>query len=109
MMNVYGTGSEPISFYAMNRETEEVLTAEENEDFRTDILGTMQQPYELHFGKVTGIMETDNAPGKTGYSSVYDIQGRRISEKLSSINAQLKKGIYIVTDEKNRTKKVLKR
>lgn len=109
MMNVYGTGSEPISFYAMNRETEEVMQATETEEFRTDVLGSMQHPYELHIGEVTGIVEIDN--GKlTIDNSVYDLQGRRIGEKLSAINAQLKKGIYIVTDGKNtKTQKVVRK
>ena len=110
MMNVYGNGKESINFYAMNRDTEEVLKAKEEEVFKMDVLGTMNSPYELHFGKVTGITEHDGN-NRTGsrISSVYDMQGRRINVNLSSISDQLKKGIYIVTDENNRTKKIVGR
>lgn len=110
MMNVYGTGSEPISFYAMNRETEEVMQATEIEGFRADVLGSMQHPYELHIGEVTGIKTVDNGQQMADSRQVYDLQGRRIGEKLSAINAQLKKGIYIVTDDKNtKTQKVVRK
>lgn len=109
MMNIYGTGSEPISFFAMNRETEEILQATETEEFRSDVLGTMQQPYELHIGEMTGVSDRDHSM-MNGVHAVYDLQGRRISDKLSSINAQLKKGVYIVTDEKKtKTQKVVRR
>ena len=108
MMNIYGTGSEPISFYAMNRETEELMMATETENFRTDVLGSMQQPYELHIGETTGIKDTSKGLMMDG-SDVYDLQGRQISGKLSSINARLKKGIYIVTDSKRtKTQKVVR-
>ena len=108
MMNIYGTGSEPISFYAMNRETEELMMATEAENFRTDVLGSMQQPYELHIGETTGVKDTSKELMMDG-SDVYDLQGRQISGKLSSINARLKKGIYIVTDSKRtKTQKVVR-
>jgi hypothetical protein len=93
----------------MNRETEEVMLATETEGFRADVLGSMQHPYELHIGEVTGIKTVDNGQLAKG-NTVYDLQGRRIGEKLSAINAQLKKGIYIVTDDKNsKTQKVVRK
>ena len=91
MMNVYGQGGEPIVFMALNRESGEVVAVEESESFRTDILGTMQQPYELHSGVANGIAELEEGRLKIE-NSVYDLQGRRV-EKSSVGN-----GIYIVTD-----------
>ena len=108
MMNIYGTGSELINFYAMNRNTEELLMATETEKFRVDVLGSMQQPYQLHIGETTGIKDVNNELLMDG-NGVYDLQGRQISGKLSSINARLKKGIYIVTDSKRtKTQKVVR-
>lgn len=93
MINVYGMGGERISFMALNRECGEVMGVEESEPFRTDILGTIQQPYELHSGVVTGIAEMENGRWKIGDAAVYDLQGRRVEK--SSMNSN---GIYIVTD-----------
>ena len=107
MMNVYGTGTETISFYAMNRETEEVLCAAETENFRMDVIGTVQQPYVLHIGQSTDIHSVEGQESVLSEGNVYDLQGRRIGEKLSDINAQMKKGVYIVTDRRNvKTQKV---
>ena len=92
MMNIYGQGGERITFMAQNRESGEVMGVEENETFRTDILGTMQHPYELHSGVLTGIAEIEDGRLKTN-NSVYDLQGRRV-EKSSVANG----GVYIVTD-----------
>ena len=100
MMNVYGTYSESIQFYVMNRVTEEVLIVTSTESFRADILGTISEPYNLDIGNNTGIrMISDTS--KHGYDAVYDLQGRRVKDKMSAINAQLQKGIYVVTDSKN--------
>ena len=92
MMNVYGQGGERITFMAQNRESGEVMAVLESEPFRTDILGTMQQPYELHSGIVTGIAEIEGGRLKID-NSVYDLQGRRV-ENSSVVNG----GVYIVTD-----------
>lgn len=109
MMNVYGIGSELLTFYAMNRDTEEVMQAQENEDFRADVLGTMTQPYRLSIDEATGIKTIGLSQPGAG-SAVYDLQGRRIGETLSSINAQLRKGVYIVTDGRKRvTQKVVRK
>ncbi len=93
MINVYGMGGERISFMALNRECGEVMGVEESEPFRTDILGTIQQPYELHSGVVTGIAEMENGRWKIGDAAVYDLQGRRVEKSSMTSN-----GIYIVTD-----------
>ncbi|MBR4897374.1 MAG: hypothetical protein IKZ48_01110 [Prevotella sp.] len=92
MMNVYGTGNERIVFRAMNSETGEVMDAEEQEPFHADVIGSMQQPFALHIGEVTGIAEMEGGKPKMG-SSVYDLQGRRVDE-TSVANG----GVYIVTD-----------
>jgi len=93
MINVYGMGGERISFMALNRECGEVMGVEESEPFRTDILGNIQQPYELHSGVVTGIAEMENGRWKIGDAAVYDLQGRRVEKSSMTSN-----GIYIVTD-----------
>jgi hypothetical protein len=68
----------------------------------------MQQPYQLHIGEATGIRDMNNQLLQDE-SGVYDLQGRQISGKLSSINSRLKKGIYIVTDSKRtKTQKVVR-
>ena len=103
MMNVYGTGSEPISFRVMNRETGEVLDAAEQESFRADVIGSMQQPYALHIGEKTGVRNVANDTQQT-QQATYDLQGRRVEA------GQTAKGIYVVTDgRKNKTQKVVKR
>ena len=109
MMSVCGNGSEQITFYAMNRDTEEVMQAQETEDFRADVLGTMTQPYRLSIDEATGIKTIGLSQPGAG-TAVYDLQGRRIGETLSSINAQLRKGVYIVTDGRKRvTQKVVRK
>ena len=103
MMNVYGTGSEPISFRVMNRETGEVLDAAEQEAFRADVIGSMQQPYALHIGEKTGVRYVTNDTQQT-QQATYDLQGRKVEA------GQTAKGIYVVTDgRKNKTQKVVKR
>ena len=103
MMNVYGTGSEPISFRVMNRETGEVLDAAEQESFRADVIGSMQQPYALHIGEKTGVRYVTNDTQQT-QQATYDLQGRRVEA------GQAAKGIYVVADgKKNKTQKVVKR
>ena len=92
MMNVYGQGGEHITFMALNRESGEVMTVQESEPFRTDILGTMQQPYELHSGVVTGISLTPG-PSPKGEGSIYMLDGRRVDKPSTMGN-----GAYIVTD-----------
>ena len=104
MMNVYGTGSEQIRFYALNRETGEVMAVAESETFQSDVLGTMRQPYVMHIDAATGISLT-SVPSPVGEGSIYMLDGRRVSSSNS-----LTKGIY-VTSDRNRTKtqKVIRR
>ena len=106
MMNVYGQGGERITFMALNLESGEVVAVEESEPFHTDILGTMQQPYELHSGVTTGISQIEDGKLKNE-DSVYDLQGRKVETGKPS-NGKLRSGVYIVTDEKNKkTQKVV--
>jgi hypothetical protein len=100
MMNVYGTGGERIVFRAMNSETGDVLDAEEQEPFRADVIGTIQQPFALHIGEITGIAEIEEGKLKTE-NTVYDLQGRRVEES-SVANG----GVYIVTDGTKTLKRV---
>lgn len=103
MMNVYGTGSEPISFVAMNRQTGELLAVQELEEFRADVVGTLQQPLQLHMGEATGIAGAAMRLQPAG-AEVYDLQGRRVDA------GQMQKGVYVVTDgSKTRTQKVVRR
>jgi hypothetical protein len=104
MMNVYGNSSEQIRFYALNRETGEVMAVTESETFQSDVLGTMQQPYVMHIDAATGISLT-SVPSPVGEGSIYMLDGRRVSSSNS-----LTKGIY-VTSDRNRTKtqKVIRR
>lgn len=111
MMNVYGTGNEPINFRVMNRETGEILDAAEQELFRTDIVGSMQQPYTLHIGMKTGVQTIDAATEGTMSTEIYDLQGRRVTEtQMSASGTSLQKGIYVITNgKKSQTQKIVKR
>ena len=111
MMNIYGQGGEEIVFLALHRESGEVLDVSETETFRSDVLGSLQLPYELHSGVPTGIaqLEDDKLDGE---SYVYDLQGRRVkkSSVFNSQSSMQSKGIYIMTDgKKSRTRKVVKK
>ena len=101
MMNVYGSGGEPITFCVVNRETGEVLQAIEQEPFRADVVGTMSQPYALHIGTVTGVQ---TAAADARHAAVYDLQGRRVD------GVQAGKGIYVVSGGKrSRAQKIVKK
>lgn len=101
MMNVYGSGGEPITFCVVNRETGEVLQAIEQEPFRADVVGTMSQPYALHIGTVTGVQ---TAAADARHAAVYDLQGRRVD------GVQADKGIYVVSGGKrSRAQKIVKK
>ena len=101
MMNVYGSGGEPITFCVVNRETGEVLQAIEQEPFRADVVGTMSQPYALHIGTVTGVQ---TAAADARHAAVYDLQGRRVD------GLQAGKGIYVVSGGKrSRAQKIVKK
>lgn len=101
MMNVYGSGGEPITFCVVNRETGEVFQAIEQEPFRADVVGTMSQPYALHIGTVTGV-QTVAADAR--HAAVYDLQGRRVD------GVQAGKGIYVVSGGKrSRAQKIVKK
>ena len=106
MMNVYGTGAEPISFVALNLQTGELLAAQEQEPFRADVVGTLQQPLQLHIGESTGIAGTESMPQFAG--QIFDLQGRLVGTVGTRRDASVAKGIYVVTD-KDRTQKVVKR
>ncbi len=106
MMNVYGRGNEQIVFRVIHRESGELVGVSGQEAFRTDLLGTMQQPYELNIGQLTGIKEIDNSRIDEP-QSIYDLQGRKI-ENGQSVNGKLNRGVYIVTDSNNsQTQKVV--
>ena len=49
--------------------------------------------------ETTGIEATLNT-AKTNVGAIYDLSGRKVNSKLSSLNSQLKKGIYIVNGKK---------
>ena len=103
MINVYGQGGEPIAFRAMNLATGEVMTSAEQETFRADVVGTLLQPYGLHIGQATGIVDIADGRWKAD-GSVYDLQGRQLTD------GQMTNGVYVVTDSrKTRTKKMVKR
>ena len=106
MMNVYGRGNEQIVFRVIHRESGELVGVSGQEAFRTDLLGTMQQPYELNIGQLTGIKEIDNLRIDDP-QSIYDLQGRKI-DNGQSVNGKLNRGVYIVTDSNNsQTQKVV--
>lgn len=108
MMNVYGRGSEQIVFRVIHRESGELVGVSGQETFRTDLLGTMQHPYELNIGQLTGIKEIDISRIDDP-QSIYDLQGRKI-ENGQSVNGKLNRGVYIVTDGNNsQTQKVVKK
>lgn len=91
MMNVYGENGDVIKFRALHCESGEVLTIAEKEIMRTDVIGSIHQPYDLHIGRNTGIVTNEN-PHKTHRVEFYDMQGRRID------NSQIKKGVYLQID-----------
>ena len=105
MMNVYGTGGELITFLALNSESGEVVVMNESEPFRVDILGTMRQPYELHFGTATGIAELKNGRWKIDNAIIFDLQGRRVDKSTTTT----KDGIYIVSDGAKSQKHVIRK
>lgn len=108
MMNVYGNNSETINFYAFNNNSEDVIKADEEEEFRVEVLGTMQHPYELHIGEMTGVSELPESQDNDGDMQVYDLQGRRMASSLSELKSRMKKGFYILTNgKKNETQKIL--
>lgn len=103
MMNIYGQGGEQIVFRAMYRESGEVVTISEQEAFRADLIGSVNEPYQLTIGTVTGIVDNERMRNGENEKWQYDLQGRRVNSKTS-------KGIYIVTDsKKSRTQKVVKK
>ena len=102
MMNIYGQGGEQIVFRAMYRESGEVVTISEQEAFRADLIGSVNEPYQLTIGTVTGIVDNERMRSGENEERTYDLQGRRVKSQTS-------KGIYIVTDGKKlRTQKVVK-
>lgn len=108
MMNVYGSGSETITFYVQNCETSEVLPVDESEPFQAEVLGTMQQPYVMHIGEKTGISLANDPSTKNG-ESIYQLDGRRVADSESSTpSSSLRKGIYVVTGGA-KTKKMVRR
>ncbi len=101
MMNVYGTGGELITFLALNRASGEVVTVVESESFRSDVFGTLQQPYELHNGMATGITELEEGTPSIDNATVIDLLGRPLNK-----TAKTGEGVYIVTDGEKKQKRV---
>ena len=102
MMNVYGKSGETITFRVMHRESGEVQIIAEQEPLYSDLLGTIQKPYELHIGNFTGIISTNGYQDKNS-TAVYDVQGRKVDKN------QMKKGVYVVVeDNHSQAKKVVK-
>lgn len=101
MMNVYGTGGETITFLALNFTSGEVVTVVESESFRSDVLGTLQQPYELHTGMATGITELEEGKTSIDNTTVIDLLGRPV-DKTSKTG----EGVYIVSDGDKKQKRV---
>lgn len=103
MMNVYGQGGEPITFYALNVETGEVLPVAERESFAANVIGTIQQPYQLHIGESTGISGNLREMMRN-QESLYDLHGRKVE------GTQLRNGIYVTKDKNNsKTQKVIRK
>ena len=103
MMNVYGQGGEKITFLVMHRESGEILSISESEEFGAGLLGSVRQPRQLNMGMVTGIVSLDNER-LSDNDDVYDLQGRKVDA------GQSQKGVYIVTDSKNgETQKVVRK
>jgi len=104
MMNVYGNSGDRITFRALNTVTgEEVdVTPADADDahmvFRSDIVGTLQQPVLFRLGSTTGIRTVDNVMTN---ATIYDMNGRRMND------TPRKHGVYIVTG-KNGPQKVVK-
>ena len=67
------------------------------------MVGTLQQPLQLHMGVASGIRYVA-IPSQPAGAEVYDLQGRRVDA------GQMQKGVYVVTDgSKTRTQKVVRR
>lgn len=50
MMSIYGDGNEKFSFYAMDKDTEQIFKITEAVTFEETLLGSVKKPYSLHVG-----------------------------------------------------------
>ena len=55
MMTIYGNGSEKLTFYAVDNDTEEVFKVSEEVVFTETLLGSVKRPYPLYVGNTTGL------------------------------------------------------
>lgn len=108
MMNVYGNAGDRITFRVVDSETgeeQEVVAADAGcaepwLPFRSDIVGTLQQPVLFALGEQTGIRTVGNATASRP-AAVFDMNGRQLKDTSQ------KRGVYVVT-EKQGTRKVVR-
>lgn len=84
MISVYGEGGETITFMAMEKDSEQLFNIVESTSFAADVLGSINQPYQLNIGNATSI---DVLPVlTTGNGEIYDASGRKVNGSQKGIN-----------------------
>ena len=97
-LTIYGDGATEISFVIENAETGDNYIANETLMFRSDVVGSRQNPFGLNIGDATGIdvVGSDKRP-----MTVYSLQGVLISKEATlKMLHSLPKGVYIINGQK---------
>lgn len=133
MMNIYGEGNEKIVFRAVHTETQETFVLTEELSFKETLIGSLSQPYALHFDEDTGVEEIrsgwnvwvegndlylalngklfDTVTLTDANGTVY-LSRETVSENEPVNISELPSGVYIVTAVQGKdvySKKVLKK
>ena len=99
ILPVRGKEGDELTFTLLSLTVDLGSDLKEHPTFTADAVGTMVEPLRLSFSEADAIHSV-NGSGQQPEGAVYDLTGRRVNYQLSTINYQLKKGIYIINGKK---------
>jgi hypothetical protein len=99
ILPVRGKEGDELTFTLLSLTVDLGSDLKEHPTFTADAVGTMVEPLRLSFSEADAIHSV-NGSGLQPEGAVYDLTGRRVNYQLSTINYQLKKGIYIINCKK---------
>jgi hypothetical protein len=99
ILPVRGKEGDELTFTLLSLTVDLGSDLKEHPAFTADAVGTMVEPLRLSFSEADAIHSV-NGSGLQPEGAVYDLTGRRVNYQLSTINYQLKKGIYVINGKK---------
>lgn len=100
-LTVYGEEPVPLSLLVTQLSTGETFAAQESLTFSSDMVGSYLQPFKIHIGTTTEIVEDERMRDGENEKPliVYDLQGRKLSTTNYPLST-IKKGCYIIDGRK---------